>query len=126
MKTQQQQNAMIYCRVDLNENTDEIFIISKQENETLKFCKNEGYNVVKVFTDFTTSKNKTQPEFQNMKDFAKHSENPIDVVVCLGYDRIARTFEKVLDEMIDFNQMGIDIFSVQQITNSKNNTNDKN
>lgn len=126
MKTQQQQNAMIYCRVDLHENTDEIFIISKQENETLKFCKNEGYNVVKVFTDFTTSKNKTQQEFQNMKDFAKHSENPIDVVVCLGYDRIARTFEKVLDEMIDFNQMGIDIFSVQQITNSKNNTNDKN
>ncbi len=120
----QQENAIIYCRVDLHENTDEIFIINRQENEIKNFCKNKGYNVVKIFTDFTTSKNKTQPELQNIKDFAMQSETTIDVVVCSGFDRIARTFEKVLDVMIDFNQMSIDVISVEQITNLNNNTND--
>lgn len=125
MKTQQQ-NAMIYCRVDLYENTDGIYSINQQEKEVLKFCKNEGYEVVKKFTDYTGSSNKKQPELENMKNFAKQSENRVDVVVCLGFDRIARTFERVLDEMIDFNQMGIDVISVQQITNYKNNTNEQN
>lgn len=125
MKTQEQ-NAIIYCRVNLNENTDENLLINRQENEIKNFCKNKGYNVVKIFTDFTTNINKTQPELQNMKDFAMQSEIKIDVVVCSGFDRIARTFEKVLDVMIDFNQMSIDVISVEQITNLNNKSNEQN
>jgi DNA invertase Pin-like site-specific DNA recombinase len=125
MKTQQK-NAIIYCRVNLHAKTDEILIIDKQESEVLKFCKNEGFNVIKKFTDYTTTSNKNQPEFKKMKAFAKHNDNQIDAVVCLGFDRIARTFEKAHNEFTEFNQMSIDIISVQQITNFKNNTNDKN
>ncbi len=125
MKTQKQ-NAIIYCRADLNENTDEIFIINNQERQIKNFCENRGFNVVKIFTDLTTNKNKTQPELQNLKDFAMQSETTIDVVVCSGFDRIARTFEKVLDVMIEFNKIGIDVISVQQITNLNNKSNEQN
>ena len=121
----QQENAMVYCRVDLHEKSDEILNITKQEHEILNFCKNAGYNVVKVFTDFTTNKNKSQPELQNMKDFAKQSENQIDLAVCHGYDRIDRDFEKTLEIMIDFKNMSIDLLSMKLITNLKNNTNER-
>jgi hypothetical protein len=35
----QQQNAMIYCRADLNENASEIIHLLNQENEIQKCCK---------------------------------------------------------------------------------------
>jgi len=125
MKTQQQ-NAIIYCRVNLNENTDENLLINRQENEIKNFCKNNGYNVVKIFTDFTTSINKTQPELQNMKDFAMQSEITIDLVVCTGFDRISRNIKEFLDIVFDFNQMSIDVISVEQITNLNNKSNEQN
>lgn len=125
MKTQQQ-NAIIYCRVNLNENTDENLLINRQENEIKNFCKNNGYNVVKIFTDFTTSINKTQPELQNMKDFAMQSEITIDVVVCTGFDRISRNIKEFLDIVFDFNQMSIEVISVEQITNLNNKSNEQN
>jgi len=113
----QQENAMVYCRVDLNENTSEIIHLLNQENEIQKCCKDLGFKVVKKFTDYTTTLNISQPELQNMKDFAMQSEIPIHVVVCFELDRIARTFEKVLDEISDFNKMNIDVISVKQISN---------
>jgi DNA invertase Pin-like site-specific DNA recombinase len=121
----QQQNAMIYCRADFNENTSEIIHLLNQENEIQKCCKDLGFKVVKKFTDYTTTLNKSQPEFHNMKDFAMQSENRIHLLVCFELAQIARTFEKVLDEIIDFNQMGINVTSVQQLINYKNNTNER-
>ena len=120
-----QKNVIVYCRADLHENTSEILNIMHKENEVLTFCKSEGLNVVKKFTDFTTTMNKSQPELQNMKDFAMQSENRIHLLVCFELAQIARTFEKVLDEIIDFNQMGINVTSVQQLINYKNNTNER-
>ena len=125
MKTQKQ-NAMIYCRADLNENTSEILNALNQENEVLIFCKNEGFNVVKTFIDYTTSHNKSQPELQRMKDFAMQSEITIDVVVCRGFDRISRDIKEFLDIVFDFNQMSIDVISVEQIINLNNKTNEQN
>jgi DNA invertase Pin-like site-specific DNA recombinase len=125
MKTQKQ-NAMIYCRADLNENTSEILNALNQENEVLNFCKHEGFNVVEKFIDYTTPHIKSQPELQRMKDFAMQSEITIDVVVCWGFDRISRDIKELLDIVFDFNQMSIDVISVEQIINLKNKTNEQN
>ncbi len=118
-------NVILYCRVCLNKPSDLFTIKYEQENRLLRFCANIGYNVVKVFTDYNSQTNKNNDELQNMKEFAKNNAESVTAVLCESFDRISRNFEEMLDIMMDFGDIGIDIISLKQLTDLNNNSNEQ-
>ena len=117
------ENVILYCRVTLNKPSDLFTIKHEQENRLLRFCNKNGYNVVKVFTDYNSQTNKNNYQMQNMKKFAKNNDETVTAVICESFDRISRSFDEILEIMMDFGDNGIDLISLQQLTNFKNNSN---
>ncbi len=119
------ENVILYCRVSYNNPSDLFIDKDEQINRLLRFCNLYGYNVVKVFTDYNTQTNKNKQQLQNMMDYAKNNVETVSAVLCESFDRISRNFEKILEIMIDFKNMSIDLLSMKRITNLKNNTNER-
>lgn len=115
------ENVILYCRVTLNKPSDLFTIKYEQENRLLRFCNKNGYNVVKVFTDYNSQTNKNNYQMQNMKKFAKNNDETVTAVICESFDRISRSFDEILEIMMDFGDNGIELISTTN--NFKNNSN---
>lgn len=100
-----------------------ILIINQQEDSLRKLCKEKGYKITKIFTDYNTSRSTNSPELEKMKDFAIENAKKLDKVICVGFDRLARNFEEVLDILNDYESLGMKVTSLTHITNTKNITN---
>lgn len=118
-------NVILYCRVTLNKPSDVFTIKYEQENRLLNLCTINGYNVVKVFTDCNSKTTNINNQLQNMKEFAKNNAETVSAVICESFDRISRKYKETLDTIMDFEDIGIDLISIKQLTNYKNNSNEQ-
>jgi DNA invertase Pin-like site-specific DNA recombinase len=118
-------NVILYCRATLNKPSDVFTIKYEQENRLLNLCAIYGYNVVKVFTDCNSKTTNINNQLQNMKEFAKNNAETVSAVICESFDRISRKYKETLDTIMDFEEIGIDLISIKQLTNNKNNSNEQ-
>ena len=88
-------------------------------------CAILDYNVVKVFTDYNTQTNKNNQQLQNMMDYAKNNVESVSAILCESFDRISRNCEETMEIMIDYCNIGMEVISMKQITNYKNNSNEQ-
>lgn len=122
-RKKKKENVILYCRVNLIKENNRILIINQQEDSLRKLCKEKGYKITKIFTDYNTSRSTNSPELEKMKDFAIENAKKLDKVICVGFDRLARNFEEVLDILNDYEALGMKVTSLTHITNTKNITN---
>ena len=80
---------------------------------------------IKVFTDCNSKTTNINNQLQNMKEFAKNNAETVSAVICESFDRISRKYKETLDTIMDFEEIGIDLISIKQLTNSKNNSNEQ-
>lgn len=118
------ENVILYCRESLNKPSDIFTINYEQENRLIRFCSKHGYNVVKVFTDYNSKTNKNNLQLQNMKEFVKNNDESVGAIFCDSFDRLSRNFEEILEMFKYYNMVGIKLISIEQLTNSKSNSND--
>lgn len=118
-------NVILYCRVSYNNQSDLFIDKDEQMNRLLRFCNLYGYNVVKVFTDYNTQTNKNNQQLQNMMDYAKNNVESVSAILCESFDRISRNCEETIEIMIDYCNIGMEIISMKQIINYKNNSNEQ-
>lgn len=119
-RKKKKENVILYCRVNLIKENNRILIINQQEDSLRKLCKEKGYKITKIFTDYSTSRSTNSPELEKMKDFAIENAKKLDKVICVGFDRLARNFEEVLDILNDYEALGMKVTSLTHITNTKN------
>jgi uncharacterized protein YutE (UPF0331/DUF86 family) len=58
-------------------------------------------------------------------DYAKNNVESVSTVLCKSFGRISRNFEETMEIMIDYCNIGIEVISMKQLKNYKNNLNEQ-
>lgn len=83
-------NVIIYCRVSTDKQSKTWESLEEQEKQCREYCKNNGYQVLAVFSEqFTWTKDK-RPKVQEALEFIKNSELQINHIIVLKIDRVSR------------------------------------
>lgn len=83
-------NCFIYLRVSTDEQASQGFSIENQKRSCTEYAENNGYYVKKIFIEDGKSGTNVsgRPAFQEMMKILR--EQPVDAIVVLKIDRIAR------------------------------------
>jgi DNA invertase Pin-like site-specific DNA recombinase len=79
------------------------------EEEIRKFCKQEGYELIDVFTDNSTGRNFDRTEYQ----FLRKRLQKQDILVIPELDRLGRNREGVLEELRYFKEKGVRVMILE-------------
>jgi site-specific DNA recombinase len=121
----EKKNAVLYCRVNMEKPSDVFYTKVGQEHSLIKYCAETGYNIVKVFTDYNSPTNKNNLQLESLIEFTKKNAEEFDFIFCDSFERFSRDIEETLEILSNFCKMGVDVLSLKQITNLKNNTNER-
>jgi site-specific DNA recombinase len=92
----------IYLRVSTDEQAKEGFSIDNQKRACVEYAKNNGFEIIEIFTDDGRSARTTdRPAFQKMMTAAK--EKPVDALIFYKVDRIFRNvgdFSRIRKEFL--------------------------
>jgi DNA invertase Pin-like site-specific DNA recombinase len=110
---QEQTQVVIYCRVNAEYITNPTKLAQEQENAIREYCNNRNYNVIKVFTDYETEKDTYQPELHKMREYIMDSKIQTHMIICQDYDRISRDLKTLVNLMMKYEKMQINLVSVR-------------
>lgn len=89
---QNNKKAVIYCRVASTTQNDRSKSIAGQEEICRQYAKLKGYDVTKVFTDYTSGNNPKRKGFEQMIKTIVGKN--VDIVCVTALDRISRNTEQ--------------------------------
>ena len=82
--------AVIYCRVSTQQQTKNLSLPAQQK-ECIRFCKQQGWTVAKVFVERGESaKSADRTELTHLLNYCRENLGGIDVMLVYSLDRFAR------------------------------------
>ena len=107
--------AVIYARVSSEKQVEKDLSISAQLKALRKFCKNNGWLVVKEFVDKAESaRTVNRPAFQEMISLAKQKQKQFDTIVVWKLSRFARNREDSIIYKSLLRRQGITVISMHE------------
>jgi site-specific DNA recombinase len=107
--------VIIYVRVSTTRQKQEGFSIESQKKKIIQFCNAANYEVVAIFEeDFFAKDLMSRPQYQQLKNFVKNSEEKISNVFVLRWDRLCRNQSEALNEIKWFKDFGIEVNAIEQ------------
>ncbi len=111
-----EKNAIIYCRIS-SKQQQEGGGLSSQEVSCRRYCNENGYNILNVFSDVFTGWDLDRPWlkklFQFIDDCEKNSGEKVSLLVVDDIDRIARDYGVHLEITKELKRRGIEYQSVK-------------
>jgi len=107
-------NAVIYCRVSTKEQTQNLSLPT-QLRSCRDYCKREGFNVVREFTDAGESaKTIDRPEFQQLLEYCRLHKRDVQFVVFYNVTRFSRNSHDFAVIKLLLLRLGISIRSANE------------
>ncbi len=107
--------AVLYVRVSTDDQANGPFNLRNQEQRCHDYCKQMGWQVVKVFIDRGESaRSADRPEFQEMLSFCKAHRLDISCVIVQDLSRFARNIQDQAQTMADLLAIGILVRSANE------------
>jgi len=115
MSTQENKNAVIYCRVSTKEQVEEGNSLITQEKHCRDFSNKHNYEIVRVFIEQGESaKTADRTELQNLLKFCAIKKNNVQVVVIYKIDRLSRNIDDYSQLRLQLKKYGVEIKSTSE------------
>ncbi len=111
-------NVIGYARVSTSDQAENGFSLKLQEDAIIKYCKNNGYNLIEVHKEDYSGKNDfNRPKWNKIVNYIKRNKNSVQGIVCLRWDRFSRNVVEALLEINEFKKKGISIITIEETIN---------
>ncbi|WP_298156148.1 recombinase family protein [Flavobacterium sp.] len=107
-------NTIIYTRVSTDEQADKGFSLRHQEQILKTYCKINNLKILNHYKEDFSAKNFNRPEWKKLMAFVKANKKTVDKVLFSKWDRFSRNAEEALSVIRKFNELGIEINSIEQ------------
>jgi DNA invertase Pin-like site-specific DNA recombinase/phage FluMu protein Com len=77
------------------------------------FCIRNDYQIVKEYPEDFSAKTFKRPRWIELVDFCKKNKRDIDIILFTRWDRYSRNFREALQQIDNFNNLGIEINSAE-------------
>jgi len=77
------------------------------------YCNRSDYQVVKEYSEDHSAKTFKRPRWIELVDFCKKNKRDIDIILFTRWDRYSRNFREALQQIDNFNNLGIEINSAE-------------
>ena len=107
-------NVILYCRVSSDEQAEGTSL-DFQERRLREYCGRKSYRVLDCKReDFSGKHHDLQrPEMKSLYEYCKKNKKAVDKVLFLKWDRFTRNAEFAYRYIREFNEMGIEINSIE-------------
>jgi site-specific DNA recombinase len=113
--TQNQQKAVIYCRVSTKEQVEEGNSLSTQEKICREYTQKNGYEVVEIFIERGESaKTADRTELQKLLLYCSNKKNGIRAIIVYKLDRLSRNTDDYSQLRILLKRYGVEIKSTSE------------
>ena len=82
--------ALIYSRVSTKEQMQTGYSLAYQEEQLIKFCKDNGIEILQSYVESHSAKSFDRPEFNKMLVYAMSNHKNIDLILTVKWDRFSR------------------------------------
>lgn len=106
--------AIIYTRVSTDEQAEYGFSLPHQKEAIEKYCEMNEIRIIKQYQEEFSGKDFNRPAFKELFEYAKDNKKDVDALIFSRWDRFSRNLEEALKYKRLFNNMGIEIMSIDQ------------
>lgn len=111
-------NIVIYKRVSTDEQAEQGFSLDAQEEKVVKYCKANGINVLKIFSeDFSAWKGFDRPAYNELKKFLKSNKGKVDGILFTQWSRFSRDITESYNEIKRLREVGVQPNAIEQWIN---------
>ena len=111
-------NVVIYKRVSTDEQAEHGFSLDAQEEKVVRYCKSNGINVLKIFSeDFSAWKGFDRPAYNELKKFLKANKGKIDGVLFTQWSRFSRDITESYNEIKRLKDLRVEPNAIEQWIN---------
>jgi site-specific DNA recombinase len=115
IETNNQNKAVIYCRVSTKEQAEEGNSLVTQERNCREYSKKHDYDIAKVFIEEGESaKTADRTELQKLLKFCSDKKNQIKAVIIYKIDRLSRNTDDYSQLRILLKRYGVEIKSTSE------------
>ena len=108
-------NVIGYARVSTSDQAENGFSLKLQEDAIVKYCKNNGYNLIEVHKeDFSGKNDFNRPKWNQIINYIKKNRNTVNGIVCLRWDRYSRNVVEALLEINALKKKGISVITIEE------------
>ena len=108
-------NVIGYARVSTSDQAENGFSLKLQEDAIVKYCKNNGYNLIEVHKeDFSGKNDFNRPKWNQIINYIKKNKNTVNGIVCLRWDRFSRNVVEALLEINALKKKGIAVITIEE------------
>lgn len=111
-------NVIGYARVSTSDQKENGFSLKLQEDAIIKYCKNNGYNLIEVHKeDFSGKNDFNRPKWNQIVNYIKRNKNTVQGIICLRWDRFSRNVIESLLEINALKKKGIEVITIEETIN---------
>jgi site-specific DNA recombinase len=110
------QKAILYTRVSTDEQNDG-YSPADQKERLIKYCDQQGIEIVAFFHDDESGKSFDRPEWLNIITFIKKNKGTVDLLLFIKWDRFSRNVAEAYIAIRDLRKYGIEPQAIEQPLN---------
>ncbi|MFY9309365.1 MAG: recombinase family protein, partial [Bacteroidia bacterium] len=108
--------AILYTRVSTDEQNDG-YSPADQKERLVKYCDQQGIDVVAFFHDDESGKTFDRPEWDNILTYIKKNKGTVDLLLFIKWDRFSRNVAEAYIAIRDLRKYGIEPQAIEQPLN---------
>lgn len=110
------QKAILYTRVSTDEQNNG-YSPSDQKERLVKYCDQQGIEIVAIYHDDESAKTFERPEWQNIRNHIRKSKGEIDLLLFIKWDRFSRNIAEAYIAINELRKYGIEPQAIEQPLN---------
>ena len=108
--------AILYTRVSTDEQNDG-YSPADQKERLIKYCDQQGIEVIGFFHDDESGKTFNRPEWLNIMTFIKKNKGAVDLILFIKWDRFSRNVAEAYIAIRDLRKYGVEPQAIEQPIN---------
>ncbi|HBS52756.1 MAG TPA: hypothetical protein DD806_01995 [Flavobacterium sp.] len=105
-----------YARVS-SEDQAQGFSLQAQEEAIIRFAKQKGHMVIKIYKeDHTAYKDFNRPEWNRIEEYCRKNKKEVDGIIFVRWDRFSRNEPIAKQKILEFRRKSIEIFPIENFT----------
>ena len=110
------QKAILYTRVSTDEQNDG-YSPADQKERLLKYCDQQGIDVIGYYHDDESAKTFDRPEWHNIMHFIKKNRGAVDSILFIKWDRFSRNIAEAYIAIKELRKYGVEAQAIEQPLN---------